>query len=135
MKLNHIRHTARSLIFFAIVANSFACCCLSALGETIGSPLIHRQFADIDNGQVYIYKGRTFQSQGKVTFWAFFDDRNAGFSVTPLIFKVTGNDVFTLTGVGTTRVSAGTGLQTFSFDVIAGSGEVSAGEYTFGFAN
>src|SRR5258706_3712933 len=137
MKDQHIRRRIKKAVLFVVAGTSLAAFCFSTLGETIGSPLIHRQFADIDHGQVYIYHGRSnpFQSHGRVSNWAFFDDRNAGLSVTPLVFKVTGKDVFTLTGVGTTRVSAGTGLQSFSFDLIAGSGDVSPGEYTFGFAN
>lgn len=137
MKDQHIHHRIRRSVLFMVAGSSLASVCFSTLGETIGSPLIHRQFADIDHGQVYIYHGNAspFQSHGKVSTWAFFDDRNAGLSVTPLVFKVTGTDVFTLTGVGATRVSAGTGLQSFSFDLIAGSPDVSPGQYTFGFAN
>jgi hypothetical protein len=137
MKGQHIRHRIKRAVLFVVAGSSLASVCFSTLGETIGSPLIHRQFADIDHGQVYIYNGSSnpFHSPGRVSTWAFFDDRNVGLSVTPLVFKVTGKDAFTLIGIGATRVSAGTGLQNFSFDLIAGSRDVSPGQYTFGFAN
>src|SRR5258708_5116834 len=137
VKNQRIRHRIKRSVFFVVAGGSIASFCFSTTGETIGSPLIHRQFADIDHGQIYIYNGSAspFQSRGRVSTWGFFDDRNAGLSVTPMIFKVTGKDAFTVTGVGTTRVSAGSGLQSYSFDLIAGNGDVLPGQYTFGFAN
>src|SRR5258708_4937857 len=92
---------------------------LRASGAALGSSLIRRQHVDIDAGQVYVYRGNgSFRSAGRVSTWAFFDERNTGLSVTPLLLKVTGKTRFTVTGVGRTRVSAGTGLQAFSFDLI-----------------
>jgi len=144
------RFCAQTPIFcslFTVAAISLASCSFCCSAGPVGSPLIHRRFTDIDFGQVYIYKGirrcgmqgiywqATFQRSGKVASWSFFDDRNTGLSVTPLIFKVTGYDTFTLAGVGATRVSAATGVQTFDFQVIAGTAYVCPGEYTFGFAN
>jgi len=121
---------AASIVGFAILP-------AGVHGERIGSPLLHRPFADVDRGQVYIYKGTgdAFQSYGKISAWAFYDDQKAGMSVTPLLFKIVGKDIYALVGVGTTRASAGTGLQSFSFDLIAGSDDVAPGQFTFGFAN
>jgi len=130
-------HRIRRRISAWVLVFGLACVCFSALGETIGSPLLRRQFADIDFGQVYIYQGVSspFQSAGQVSAWAFFDDGRAGLSVTPLVFKIVGEDVYSLTGIGKTRVSDGTGLQKFSFDLIAGDCDVTPGRFTFGFAN
>lgn len=104
---------------------------------TIGSPLIHRSLTDTNVGQVYIYNGATspFPISGEITSWSFFDDQNPGNSVTPLIFQVGSNGSFTLTGVGATVTSSGDGLQSFPFNLIAGSNQVQGGQYTFGFTD
>jgi len=63
--------------------------------------------------------------------WSFYNDNGAaqqGRSATPLIFKKEG-DAFVLTGIGKTRVNTGGGMQTFPFEVTAGSDEVGKGYY------
>jgi hypothetical protein len=63
--------------------------------------------------------------------WSFFNGNRGvqqGRSVTPLIFHKH-EAGFELTGVGTTRSNAGTGLQTFEFEVVAGSDMVGDGDY------
>lgn len=133
--MKKLQHRIFSLLVIGEVWGALASTCLPSMGAGIGSPLIHRQHTDIDLGQVYVYDGHPFRSAGKVSSWAFFDDRNAGLSVTPLLFKINGSNVFTLVGMGRTRMSAGTGLQNFSFEPTAGSGDVTPEKYTFGFAN
>ena len=109
----------------------------TAICATIGSPLINREFTDLDAGQVYIYNGTSspFPAPGTLTAWSFFDNRDSGKSVTPLLFRITGAESFTLEGIGTTRVSAGTGLQSFLFGLIAGSADFGTGLFTFGFTD
>ncbi|NQT36267.1 MAG: hypothetical protein HQ581_02195, partial [Planctomycetes bacterium] len=53
-----------------------------------------------------------------------------GHLVTPLIFKIT-DKAYKLTGIGKTQTNAGTGLQSFPFEVAQGSDEVGSG-YLFG---
>ena len=63
--------------------------------------------------------------------WSFFNDNGAaqkGLAITPLVFKKEG-DNYKLTGVGTTRTNAGTGLQTFPFEPVEGTADV--GEDSF----
>lgn len=70
----------------------------------------------------------------RLTTWSFVNDKGAaqqGRYVTPLIFKKEGN-AYRLTGVGRARANAGTGLQTFPFETVAGSDVVGDG-YFFGF--
>ena len=65
--------------------------------------------------------------------WSFFNDNGAGqkdYVITPLLFKKEG-ERYKLTGVGTTRTNAGTGLQTFPFESVEGTDEV-GDDYFFG---
>lgn len=65
--------------------------------------------------------------------WSWFNRNGAaqqGFAVTPLIFKKVG-DRYELTGIGQTRSNAGTGLQTFAFEPVAGTATV-GDDYFFG---
>ena len=61
MKNPHTRPSTTTSALRAVGVSSIAWSCCSALAETIGSPLFHRQFADIDFGQVYIYKRSPFR--------------------------------------------------------------------------
>ncbi|HUT60621.1 MAG TPA: hypothetical protein VNA25_22475, partial [Phycisphaerae bacterium] len=65
--------------------------------------------------------------------WSFFNDNGDGQKgrvVTPLIFKKEGEG-YKLTGVGTTRTNAGSGVQTFPFEPVEGTDEV-GDDYFFG---
>ncbi len=65
--------------------------------------------------------------------WSFFNDNGAAQRdrvITPLIFQKKG-DRYQLTGIGKTRTNAGTGLQTFPFEPVAGRANVGKG-YFFG---
>jgi len=65
--------------------------------------------------------------------WGFFNDNGdaqKGRKITPLVFKKDG-DKYLLTGIGTTRVNAGTGLQTFPFEPVQGTDQAGDG-YFFG---
>lgn len=122
---------ARSFSVLAFVIGS------AAYGDTIGSPLVQRALKDVNSGQVYIYDGSTspFLSDGVASTWSFYDASSAGGVVTPLLFREISNNTFVLTGIGTTRVSNASGVQTYSFDLIAGSDAVVGESYTFGFTN
>jgi hypothetical protein len=61
--------------------------------------------------------------------WSFFNDNGEaqnGRVATPLILKRDG-DQYELVGIGTSRSNAGTGLQTFDFEVVAGTDAVGEG--------
>jgi dienelactone hydrolase len=63
--------------------------------------------------------------------WSFFNDNGdgqKGRSLTPLIFRKQG-ETYELTGIGQARVNAGTGLQTFDLEPVAGTDEVGDGFY------
>jgi len=104
---------------------------------SIGSPLVQRSSTDTNAGQVYVYSGVTqpFPSAGVVTSWSFFDNREAGRLVTPLIFANNGDGTFTVSGMGTSVRSTGQGVQTYPFGLIAGSDQVLPQRYTFGFTD
>ncbi len=135
MSTNRVPLCFKSFIALGLVTCSILLGSHQASGAGLGSSLIRRQFVDIDAGQVYVYRGvGGLALAGRVLTWAFFDDRNAGRSVTPLLLKKTGTACFTVTGIGSTRESAGSGLQSFPFETIAGSEHLAPG-YTFGFVN
>ena len=129
-----IRAEIPSAVALLLVACAY---CPPTSAQIIGSPVVPRQYTDVDAGQVCVYDGLTspFPTSGTAWSWSFFDRQNAGRLVTPLVFQITANDSFTLTGIGTTRISTGTGLQSYPFGLIAGSDRITGGHYTFGFTN
>jgi hypothetical protein len=125
------------------LAPSVVCVCAIVLftaevrAGTIGLPLIDRAGDVSSSGGVFVFDTAIAES-GTVSTWGFFDndDFEPARSVTPLVFERTGNVTYTLRGVGTPRTTTEAGVQSgIAFGLIAGSDLVSAGTYTFGFAD
>jgi len=132
-----MRAKAEQVAAWLLALAAAGVCRAAQPAETIGSPLIPRQVTDTDSGEVFLYDGLTspFAISGEALSWAFFDNQNAGRIVTPLLFRISGRDSFVLTGIGTTRTSTGTGIQSYPFGLLAGSEQIVGGQYTFGFTN
>lgn len=107
----------------------------------VGTKLGLRSRATVDSavGLVWVVRemsgyGQEFVDGGyRLETWGFFNDNGPGEKgrvITPLIFKKEG-DRYLLTAIGKTQTNAGTGLQSFPFDVLQGSDEVGDG-YFFG---
>ena len=111
-------------------AVSFAC------EPVVGSALIARAIDDASTGVVIIYKGAgPIVGPGELTDWSFYDANSPQNAVTPLIFEVQGSNIV-LVGVGTTRFSLATGIQSFAYEPIAGISHLSDGvSYRFGFTS
>jgi dienelactone hydrolase len=99
-----------------------------------------REVIDSATGIVWVFSAVGGEEQEfcdggyRLDSWSFYNGKGEaqrGSAITPLIFKKAG-DAYKLTGIGKTRVNAGTGLQTFPFDVAQGSDQVGAGHF-FGF--
>jgi hypothetical protein len=103
----------------------------SSDAETIGAPLVQRTQTDLVGGEVFALNNG-FTVAGQLTDWAFFNNNpgQVGKIVTPLLFQKLGAD-YVLVGVGAARTNLGTGIQSFSFSLTAGSDSVAPG-YLFG---
>ncbi|MEX2186528.1 MAG: lamin tail domain-containing protein [Pirellulales bacterium] len=101
-----------------------------AAGETVGPSVIDRAFVDGASGSVFLLDNYPFTEAGQVTEWSFYSTNTL--TLTPLLFRLD-QGTFGLVGVGRSRVSTGTGLQTYAFDVQSGSDLVGASNYYFGF--
>lgn len=124
-------------LIIGIVAIAFALFSVSIANAVtiIGDDLINRGSNDGASGQVYIYNG-DFGTDGVATTFSFFDDDNFAPDrlLTPLLFEKTSGTDFILKGIGTTRTSTESGIQSSSFGLIAGTDVVTSG-YTFGFTD
>jgi dienelactone hydrolase len=98
-----------------------------------------RRVVDTASGLIWIvaemngYDQEFAGSEYRLETWSFFNDNGGaqqGRRITPLVFKKEG-DRYQLTGIGTTRTNAGTGVQTFEFEPVDGSALVGDG-YFFG---
>jgi hypothetical protein len=72
-----------------------------------------------------------FTIPAQVIQWQLYNDNNSGRAITPLIVHALGGGSYELTGIGTTRISDGSGLQVFDLGLVAGSDDVGA-DYFFG---
>jgi hypothetical protein len=99
-------------------------------GVTVGGEVIDRDSSDFARGSIVVLESDPFTVSGQVAEWSFYSETTR--SVTPLILRASGGE-FEITGIGQTRVSDGSGAQTFRFDAQVGSDLVAAGEYFFGF--
>ncbi len=83
---------------------------------------------------VLIYRGNApVQGPGVLDAWRFYDANSLNGRVTPLLFEIQ-DDAFVLVGVGTSRLSAASGVQQHPFAPIAGTGQLAPGtEYAVGF--
>lgn len=103
---------------------------LNVVVPGLGSDLINRANNDGATGQLYLYDTPTTTS-GKAHLFQFFDNESGTRWITPLVFEKSGNTYF-LRGVGTSRNTTGAGLQSYPFDLIAGSSDMGP-NHTFGF--
>ncbi len=99
-------------------------------GITIGADVIDRSSVDFSRGSIVVLESAAFTEAGQVTQWSFFSPKTN--PITPLLLRADG-DEFTITGVGATRLSDGSGAQTFAFDLQSGSDLVGSSGYYFGF--
>ncbi len=115
-------------------AVALACAPPALACDPVGSPLEQRPVTDTSQGVVLIYRGDApVQGPGVLDAWRFYDTNSLNGRVTPLLFEIQ-NDTFVLVGVGTSRLSAATGMQQHPFAPIAGTDQLSAGtEYAVGF--
>lgn len=103
---------------------------------TVGSAVADRPIQDSASGLVLIYRGPSAPAFGPDTLvsWRFFDDDANGAFVTPLLFRVEGENLV-LAAVGTSRASDASGAQSHPFAPIVGSDQLDpATPYTFGFS-
>jgi len=102
--------------------------------ETGGFPLQDRATTDGASGSIFVFPEIPFTRDGRVLTWSFFSNKGGmvGWTLTPLLFRKVGS-TYEITGIGETRTNAGTGEQSFGFDVTAGNDVVRAGAHYFGF--
>ena len=96
-----------------------------------------RQTTDSASGLIWIVAEMSGYDQElagegyRLETWSFFNDNGDAqkdHAITPLVFKKEG-DTYHLTGIGTTRTNAGTGLQTFPFEPVEGTDQVGDGHF------
>jgi hypothetical protein len=99
--------------------------------------LVSRKVVDSASGIVWVarqidgYDQQFVDGGYHLDTWSFFNDNGAaqaGRVITPLIFRKDG-DRYVLIGIGRTQTNSGTGLQSFPFEPVDGTGEVGAGCY------
>jgi hypothetical protein len=119
---------AFAIAFAAAYTPAFAC------DPMFGSPTVARMIEDASSGVVAIYRGAgPTVGPGRVTAWTFYDAHSPQNGVTPLLFADHGTHL-ELVGVGTTRISNASGVQSHEFGLIAGTDTLSTGQgYAVGF--
>ena len=103
----------------------------SASPFTIGDDLIDRNTNDVWTGMVLVAPDSFGSTTQELSSWSMFDNDFSGRQITPLILEDVGNDNYNITGIGTTRTSDASGIQSFSFDLVSGSADV-GGDLYFG---
>ena len=98
-------------------------------GEMVGPPVVDRAVTDGASGSIFLLDNYPFTQNGRVNTWSMFSTN--GLRITPLILREQGGE-YEITGIGQSRISAATGLQTFDFNLQSGSDLVGSGYY-FGF--
>lgn len=97
----------------------------------VGNALLSRPAIDVSTGDIFVLPEPFGDAEGTAGAWSLFADHPdaAGRRVTPLLLEaVNGGAGWKVTGIGTTRVVAATGLEHFDFGLAAGSG-ATAGRY------
>ncbi len=102
----------------------------SEAGETVGPEVIRRASSDFSLGSIVVLKSQPFTTTGEVASWSFYSETTR--TITPLVFRSVG-DEYQIVGIGRTRTSDGTGMQTFAFELQSGSANVDGSGYFFGF--
>ena len=117
---NHRTH-CHAVLLIAVLCSLPA---TSVHAGTIGQDLIDHSLQDTAAGSIFAYNSESFPASEMVTSWSVYSD--VGGVVTPLIFEMVGGE-YIIRGVGTSRTSDASGIQTFDFDVTAGSAMVQPG--------
>lgn len=89
--------------------------------EIVGNAIVARGATDGAVGSIFMHD-QTFSTVGTLQNWSFFH-QDAGLTITPVIYELTGGQ-YTITGIGATRPVTGAGSQTFDFDLVSGSAAV-----------
>lgn len=101
-----------------------SCSAASANPFTIGDDLINRSTDDTADGSIFIVPDSFGSTTKTLLSWSIFDDDVSGRSITPLILEDLGSNQYSITGIGTTRTSDASGIQSFNFDLVSGSADV-----------
>lgn len=105
----------------------------------VGSAAIDRNINDSFIGLSLIYRGVTQPFAGggsEATTFTFFSDVFANTWVTPFVLEIIGPSSYQVVGIGTSRLTDASGVQSFNFAALAGSALTQAGRnYTFGYSN
>lgn len=98
--------------------------------ETIGNSLVDRPFLDGAAGSMFVMTGNPFTAAGSVDQWSFFNNNDvvATKQITPMLIEDVGGS-YVIRGIGATRMSSGTGAQSFAFDLVSGSAAVGPNVY------
>lgn len=100
--------------------------------QFVGSPVRRRSIVDSHAGVVLIDRTPVAVS-GQAKVFKFYSDRDLCW-VTPLLFDYdAASGIYTVSGIGRSLKSDGTGLQTGRFVAVAGSDQLEAGRHAFGF--
>ena len=110
----------------ALIAGLF---CGISTADTIGNPVIERNYIDTCNGCSFALS-TPFTTTGVLSTWSFYADAT-GLSLTPILYELTGGN-FIISGIGATVNVASLGAQTYSFGPFQGTDLVDANSY-FGF--
>lgn len=105
----------------------------------VGSAAIDRNINDSSSGLSLIYRGGTQPLAGdgsEASTFTFYSDALANTWVTPFVLEITGPSSYQVIGIGASRLTDASGVQSFNFAAIAGSALTEAGKsYTFGYSN
>ena len=118
-----------AVIFWAVFAVMLSS--IVQADEVVGNELIEHQVQGTGIGALMVID-EPFTAVDTIRTWSYYGGA-AGKWMTPVLFSRSG-DTFTCVGYGTTRTSSGTGIETFAFDLVAGTEAVEPGIY-FGWSN
>lgn len=105
----------------------------------VGSEAIDRNINDSSVGLSLVYRGVTQPLAGggaEATTFTFYSDALANTWVTPFVLEIIGPSSYQVVGIGTSRLTDASGVQSFNFAAIAGTALTEVGRnYTFGYSN
>jgi hypothetical protein len=96
--------------------------------------LTNRGTNDTAAGSLFVEKASLAGVVGcRLRRWSFYDNDSPGLSLTPLLFERTAANTYILRGIGTSRVSTGSGVQAnLSFGLVSGTDMVQNANYFIG---
>ena len=103
-----------------------------AAAETIGNPLVAAPITDTATGSIFVLLD-PFTQAGTLTDFGIYDFEAPPppptAQVTPVLYRAAPGGGWEVTGIGAARTTTGAGLQTYAFDLVAGSAHVGPGSY------